>query len=156
MIGAIMPPESRASRFETLMATAIIWGSRSTCDRLSVGCVISRGGRILVQGYNGAPAKMPHCPPNHAPEECLAVHAEQNAISWAAKEGVALDQSALYVTHSPCLNCARTIINSGISTVIYVEEYRITSGVDLLKQAGVEVIQMDIDDIDQWLKGMIG
>lgn len=130
---------NRPSRNHTLMETAWLWADRSTCARLTVGCVISRGGRILVQGYNGAPSGLPHCDFPHEPEQCLAVHAEQNAISWAARVGVALEGSEMVCTHQPCLSCARSIINAGIESVIYDQEYRLTEGIELLTQAGISV-----------------
>lgn len=130
------------SRLDALVQTAFIWAQQSTCSRLSVGCVIAREGRILVQGYNGAPAGMDHCPPEHEPEQCLSVHAEQNAIAFAAKWGVALDGSEMVVTHQPCLSCARSIINAGIRKVYYAEPYRLQDGLELLGDAGVWVCRV--------------
>jgi dCMP deaminase len=123
----------RPNRETTLLGTAYLWADRSTCARLKVGCVISRDGRILVQGYNGAPAGMPHCDYPHEPEDCLAVHAEANAIAFAARWGVMLEGAMLTCTHQPCLNCARLIINAGISRVIFSEPYRLKDGLRLLQ-----------------------
>jgi dCMP deaminase len=155
----------RPSRTRALIETAFIWAERSTCARLHVGAVFARDGRILVQGYNGAPAGLPHC--NHdcqcgidveneqgrqsrshqkgcpTSTPCtVAVHAEQGAIAWAARSGVSLEGSDLYCTHQPCLPCAQSIINAGIKTVRYVEEYRLKDGIDLLTLAGVQVLPM--------------
>lgn len=145
-----------------LMDVASVVSERGTCSRLQVGVVISRDGRIIVTGYNGAPAGVEHC--SHecdcgqversklmgvgfcrtdcaSQQPCtVSSHAEQNAIAFAAKHGLALDQSELHVTHGPCLACARSIINAGIQKVTYVEEFRDSSGVDLLRLAGVEVV----------------
>lgn len=152
----------RPSRENALMATAFIWAQRSTCSRLSVGAVIHREGRILVQGYNGAPAGLPHCdhecncswadnPKANAkgrghkewcasgPVYCRAVHAEQNAIAWAARVGVRLEGSEIMVTHQPCLACARSLINAGVEKVFFVEEYRLKDGLELLIEAGIRV-----------------
>lgn len=157
----------RPSRDECLVATAFVWAKRSTCSRLQVGAVFHRQGRVLVQGYNGAPAGMPHC--NHecncayiaseihgdehwhncaSVQPCnVAVHAEQNGIAWAARHGVALNESDLVVTHQPCLSCAKSIINAGVKSVTYVREYRLTDGVDLLRSAGIRVEQyLDWDE----------
>lgn len=146
------------SRDKMLRDVASVVAKRGTCSRLQVGVVISRDGRIIVTGYNGAPAGIQHC--NHIcdclpPEgdwtrhqnSCASLqpctissHAEQNAIAFAAKHGLALDQSELYVTHGPCLACARSIINAGIRSVSYMREFRDISGIELLRQAGVGVI----------------
>lgn len=137
---------SRITRDQALLLTTEIWAARGTCHRLQVGCIIERGGRILIQGYNGAPPGMPHCPEReHTSEECLAVHAEQNAIAWAARTGVSLENSTLYVTHMPCLACARSIITAGVTSVSYLYEYRDPSGVELLKEAGLKVVHTAID-----------
>lgn len=152
----------RPTRDQILMGTAYLWAQRSTCSRLSVGCVFSLDGRILVQGYNGAPAGLPHCdhscncvqpyPEGHlkscrSTKPCtVSVHAEQNGISWAAREGVRLHGASMHVTHMPCLPCAMSTINAGISEVVYQEPYRLTDGVDLLTQAGVTVRQAVFDN----------
>lgn len=155
---------SRPTRARALMDTAFIWASRSTCDRLHVGSVIHRDGRILAQGYNGAPAGLEHC--NHtcdckrlksiAPaavhhwSDCAmlqpctrAVHAEQNAVSFAARWGVGLEGAEAVVTHQPCLSCAQTLINAGITAVTYCHPYRLTDGLDLLEEAGISVLILD-------------
>lgn len=152
----------RISRESALMKTAYVWASQSTCSRLNVGVVIHREGRILVQGYNGAPAGLPHC--NHdcecgwdpeseraklgaghklwcpSTQPCTrAVHAEQNAIAFAARHGVKLEGAEMMVTHQPCLSCAMSIVNAGISFVGYQEPYRLPEGIGLLMEAGIEV-----------------
>jgi len=130
------------SRDEALFANAEIWAERSTCDRLHVGCVIHRNGRTLVTGYNGAPPGMSHCPPNHSPDDCLAVHAEQNAIAFAARWGVELEGAAIVVTHQPCLSCARLVISSGLISVTYKHPYRLIDGLLLLEAAGITVTRI--------------
>lgn len=151
----------RPTRQQTLMASAQLWAERSTCSRLHVGCVIEREGRILVQGYNGAPAGLDHCDhecdcftsfsgnlTQHDPEcniqkPCLrSVHAEQNAISFAARWGVGLEGASCWVTHQPCISCAQTLINAGISLVVYQEPYRLRDGLDLLLEANIQVRQL--------------
>lgn len=160
----------RPSREFSLMQTAYIWAARSTCSRLHVGCVISRDGRILVQGYNGAPAGLEHCdhtcncPEGYPKDEwrdgrmmevhrysdagCPAinpctrsVHAEQNAIAFAARWGVGLEGAELFCTNQPCLPCAHSIINAGIGKVWYVEPYRLPDGKAVLLEAGLEVFE---------------
>lgn len=158
-IEAMTTPD-RPNRNHTLMAVAHILAHRSTCTRSQVGAVISLGGRILSTGYNGAPAGMPHCdhictcngsgiPPRAVPIDghqracrylmpcATAVHAEANAIAYAARFGVALHGAALYTTMSPCLSCAQFIISAGINEVFYGGEYRDNAGMKLLESAYV-------------------
>jgi dCMP deaminase len=126
------------------METAFLWAQRGTCDRLQVGAVISREGRILVQGYNGAPSGMPHCFHRDSPDPCLqAVHAEASGISWAARNGVALDCAEAHITNLPCPNCCLLLINAGITRVVYCEDYRVREGLALLHQASVSVERID-------------
>lgn len=159
-----MREESRPSRLLTLMSTAHLWAERSTCSRLHVGCVLHRDGRILVQGYNGAPAGLSHCDHecscvltdhgehypdcNSGPQNCRAVHAEQNAIAWAARWGVGLENAEAVITHQPCLACARLLINAGLIQVTFQEPYRLQDGVNLLIEAGIPVYQLVLDQGD--------
>lgn len=131
----------RPSREEQLMLQAMIASLRSTCGRRKVGAVIASGGRPLSAGYAGPPSGFPHCD-----AACLAsssggcsrtIHAEQNAIAYAARKGVSVEGAELYCTLSPCKECAKLIINSGIVSVYYWEEYRDPSGVQLLKESGI-------------------
>lgn len=150
---------SRPSRLEVLMMQAEVQALRGTCSRLSVGVVIHRDGRILSTGYNGAPAGVNHCDHTcdcgmplkygndvaHAVDcnsfrPCIiAAHAERNAIDWAARYGLALDGSELVVTDTPCAQCAGSIINAGIRSVVAKRPYRDQTGVRMLEQAGVSM-----------------
>lgn len=135
----------RPSRVETLMEVAEIFAHRSTCSRAHVGAVIAKDGRILATGYNGAPAGMPHC--SHEGDRSdagckTAVHAEANAIAFAARHGVSLDGSELYTTLSPCLGCSQIIINSGIIRAYIKNEYRLKDGEILLKASGIDIIYL--------------
>lgn len=161
-----------------LMQIASVVAKRGTCSRAQVGAVVSRDGRIIATGYNGAPAGLPHCDHTQehfryelghqildgidfkekpgplmvvkddftvAPKDAgctIAVHAEQNAIAFAARYGLPLDGGDLHTTHAPCANCARSIINAGIKRVFFGIPYRLTEGVELLEQAGLEVFDM--------------
>jgi len=150
----------RPQRDDLLMRTARIWSERSTCSRAHVGCVISRDGRILVQGYNGAPAGIDHCDhtcncsigqssPKHdtncpAGQYCtISVHAEANAIAFAARHGVALQDTELHTTRIPCTTCAMLIINAGIGRVIYRENHRDMGGLTLFRQVLMRVAKDD-------------
>lgn len=135
---------TRFSRDELLGNIAKLVARRSTCLRSSVGAVLAREGRIISMGYNGAPSGMPHCEPETCgPDEGCerTVHAEANAIAFAAKTGIETDGSTLYTTHSPCNDCAKLLINAGIKRVIYWEKYRDPAPVNLLMASGVDVEQ---------------
>ena len=116
---------------------------RSTCPRAAVGAVIVRDKRILTTGYNGAPSGLPHC----TEVGCLMVnghcvrtlHAEQNAIIQGALHGVNVSDSTIYVTHQPCLVCAKMIINAGIERVVYAGNYPDEIARGFLEGAGVEL-----------------
>lgn len=133
----------RISRDELLGNIAKLVAKRSTCQRASVGAVLARDGRIISMGYNGAPAGVRHC--EHSADDtepCLrTVHAEANAIAFAAKNGVETDGAELYCTHSPCNDCAKLIINAGIARVVYWERYRDPAPINLLHTVGVVVEQ---------------
>ena len=120
---------------------------RSTCPRAAVGAVIVRDKRILTTGYNGAPTGLPHC----TEVGCLMVnghcvrtlHAEQNAIIQGALHGVNLAGSTIYVTHQPCLTCAKMIINAGIIRVVYAGAYPDDLAVAFLEKAGVKLDKLE-------------
>jgi dCMP deaminase len=124
---------------EIVLATA----KRSPCERLKVGCLLVYENRIISQGYNGF---LPGCPhesivrDNH---EQATIHAEQNAICDCAKRGVSCNGATAYVTHYPCLICARLLLASGISKIYYVHEYKKDELVDVFtKQKKVEITQI--------------
>ncbi len=137
---------SRITREEMCMQIALIVAERSTCERKSVGAVIVRDGRVLSTGYAGAPSGLRHCSPDlcdiMAPCD-RTVHAEANAIAFAAREGISTNMAEIFVTCSPCVNCAKLIINSGIAKVTYLEEYRDIGPIALLTAANVQVKKYD-------------
>lgn len=134
---------------EYFLRIAKVIATRSTCLRHNVGAVIVRDKRIVSTGYNGAPRRLPHCldigcirdeeniPSGTQVEKCLGVHAEQNAIIQAALHGVSTKDSTLYITHQPCIICAKMIINAGIKRVVYDNGYDDVEGLRLLEQAGI-------------------
>lgn len=136
---------TRVSEQWVHMNTAFLWAQRSTCSRLNVGAVLVRDGRIIATGYNGNVAGSPHC--EHIDDEpcTTAVHAEENVLYFAARNGVSTQGSSLYVTHNPCARCARGLVNAGVCRVVYFHDYRDKSGVDLLINSGVAVFQWDED-----------
>ena len=116
---------------------------RSTCERAQVGAVIVREKRILTTGYNGSPRGLPHCTEVGClmdNEHCIrTLHAEQNAIIQAALHGVITEGATIYVTHQPCFICAKTIINAGISEIVYDKEYKDDRSLEFLQKAGVKI-----------------
>jgi len=130
----------RPTRDQALMAVARIMAARSTCNRRQVGAVLAVDGRILSTGYAGAPSGLPHCSPSvcDLTTPCTrTVHAEANAIAFAARNGIRMEGATLYTTLSPCIDCAKLLINSGVKKVVYAEQYRTTDGLDLLRSVGV-------------------
>lgn len=137
----------RPSRHQVIMEVANAFSNRGTCQRAQVGAAVARDGRILVTGYNGPPAGFEHCDDlcqlRHQNGCLVAVHAESNAIAYAARHGIAVAGGHMYTTHLPCLNCAQLIVNSGISSLTYVNDYRIQDGKMLLLLAGVDIMSLD-------------
>jgi dCMP deaminase len=133
---------SRPSMDEVLMHIAHAMSARGTCPYAQVGVIVARDGRILVSGYNGVSAGMPHCDhgpryPNEPVIPCDAVHAEANAVAYAARDGIALHGGTMYTMIAPCLKCAQLVIGAGIVRVVAAQEYRDPAGVYLLNAAGV-------------------
>ena len=122
----------RPTRDEVFIEMVEVLAQRSVCKRKQVGAMITIDGRPISVGYNGPPSGSPHC------EECsgtscdISIHAEMNAIVFAAKEGIRIKGGTLYCTMSPCINCAKAIVNSGIKRVVYKEKYRLSEGEELL------------------------
>lgn len=139
-----MEVQVRPSSEEILMLVAQAMAFRSTCSRLNVGAVIALDRRILTTGYNGAPAGMHHCahPENEKGGCTNAVHAEANAIAFAARHGVSVAGATLFTTHSPCQACAHLIINSGIVEVMYADQYRDATPLDMLRKAKLNVVRL--------------
>lgn len=123
---------------------ASIWAKNSYCKRRQVGALLVKDKMIISDGYNGTPSGFENvCEDEYGVTKPYVLHAEANAISKVAKSGNSSDGSTLYVTASPCIECAKLIIQAGIKRVVYRDEYRLTDGVDLLRRAGVEVEKVD-------------
>lgn len=133
----------RIGRHELMMRQAEVVAMRGTCSRLLVGAIIARDGRSISTGYNGNVANVAHCRHIDDTPCSTAMHAEANAIAYAARNGVATSDAYLYTTHMPCFDCARLIINAGISKVFYKIPYRKEEGVNLLRRAGLEVFEFN-------------
>lgn len=138
---------ARLSREEVLMEHAKVAALRATCSRQSVGVVIAHDGRVLVSGYNGAPAGMPHCF-HDRDEPCeISVHAEANAIAYAARYGIKVEGAELYTTFSPCLACGQLVINAGITRVFYGAYHRDQRGLELIRMAGIETVHFFVPEV---------
>ena len=121
--------------------------TRSTCSRKHVGAVIVRDKTILSTGYNGSIKSLPHCDDagcDMVDGHCVRTsHAEANAIVQAAKNGVGIDQSKIYVTASPCYDCFKLIANAGINTIYYEEFYRDQRIIDRSKEVGIQLVSLE-------------
>ena len=127
---------------------AKIWAENSYCTRRQVGALIVKNKMIISDGYNGTPSGFPNiCEGEDGLTLHYVLHAEANAITKIARSGNNSDGATLYVTDAPCIECAKLIIQSGIKRVVYARSYRLTDGIELLTKAGIEVEQMNIDEL---------
>ena len=146
-----MKQKSRLSIDEYFLKIASVVAERSTCHRHHVGAVAVRDKHILSTGYNGAPSGLPDClelgclrnemniPSGTRQEICRGIHAEQNAIVQATLHGVSLEGGTIYCTHTPCIVCARMLVNARIKRFVSFGRYNDNAFVDLFKEAGIEV-----------------
>lgn len=137
----------RPSRDAVLLGVAELISERGTCTRAAVGAVLAREGRIISTGYVGAPSGTDHCTDRGCEigthNGCTrTVHAESNAIAFAARHGIATEGSTLYSTLAPCYDCAKLLINAGIERVVYKNNYRDLRGQQLFLQAGIGMFQL--------------
>lgn len=131
------------------MRMARIWSENSYCQRRQVGALIVKGKMIISDGYNGTPSGFENiCEDEHGVTKPYVLHAEANAITKIARSGNNSEGSTLYVTDSPCIECAKLIIQAGIRRVVYKREYRFTDGVELMQRAGIEVVLLKATDDD--------
>ncbi len=127
---------------------ASIWAENSYCQRRKVGAILVRDQMIISDGYNGTPAGFENvCEDSDGTTKPYVLHAEANAITKVARSNNSSEGSTLYITASPCLECAKLIIQAGIKRVVFNELYRLADGIDLLRRAGVECTH--IADINQ-------
>ena len=124
------------------LAMAEIWSQNSYCKRRKVGALLVKDRTIISDGYNGTPSGFENiCEDENGVTKPYVLHAEANAITKVAKSGNSSEGATLFVTASPCAECAKLIIQAGISRVVYRDAYRLTDGIDLLKRAGIQVEQ---------------
>lgn len=141
------------------MQVCRVAAGRSTCTRAAVGAVIVRDRTVLATGYNGAPAGLPHCsedgclvytstdPDGTTESNCFrTIHAEINAIAQAAKNGVSIQNSSIYITHSPCIHCLKVIINTGIVRVCYEHPYKLERIQKMVERSGLKLTGVEMND----------
>ncbi len=128
------------------MRMAKIWAENSYCERRKVGALIVKERMIISDGYNGTPCGFENvCEDENNKTKPYVLHAEANAITKVARSSNSSEGATLYVTSSPCIECAKLIIQAGIRRVVYEEEYHTPDGIDLLKRAGVEIEHLKIE-----------
>ncbi len=124
---------------------AYIWAENSYCKRRQVGALIVKGKMIISDGYNGTPSGFENnCEDENNITKPYVLHAEANAITKVACSNNSSDGSTLYVTSSPCIECAKLIVQAGITRVVYSEKYRVEDGINLLKRAKIEAIHIEV------------
>ncbi len=141
-----MDKKDNQTKFDkSYLEMAFVWAKNSYCKRRQVGALLVKDKMIISDGYNGTPSGFENVCEEGDVTKPYVLHAEANAITKVAKSGNSSEGATLYVTDSPCMECSKLIIQSGISRVVYAREYRIIDGIELLKRAGVEVVKMDFD-----------
>ena len=129
---------------------ASVWARNSYCKRRQVGALLVKDRMIISDGYNGTPSGFENqCEDENGVTKPYVLHAEANAITKVAKSGNNSAGATLYVTASPCVECAKLIIQSGITRVVYLDEYRLTDGIDLLRRAGIAVEHITTEPEDE-------
>lgn len=133
---------------ERYLRMAKIWSENSYCVRRKVGALIVRDNMIISDGYNGTPSGFPNiCEENNVTFPYV-LHAEANAITKVARSNNSSQNATLYVTASPCMECSKLIIQAGIKRVVFSDLYRIQDGIDLLRKAGIEIVHMPLDEMN--------
>jgi dCMP deaminase len=139
-----MTEEKQHQLDQRYLRMAKIWAENSYCKRRQVGALVVKNQMIISDGFNGTPSGFENVCEENDVTKPYVLHAEANAITKLARSHNSSNDATLYVTASPCLECSKLIIQSGIKRVIYGEQYRLSDGIDLLKRAGIEVVQMDV------------
>ena len=140
-----MDTEKQKKFDQRYLEMARIWAQNSYCQRRQVGALVVKNGMIISDGYNGTPSGFENiCEDDNGVTKPYVLHAEANAITKLARSSNNSDGATIYITASPCIECAKLIIQSGIKRVVYGEKYRLTDGIDLLERAGIEVEYFEI------------
>ena len=140
-------PEKQKLLDQRYLRMARIWAENSYCKRRQVGALVVKDKMIISDGYNGTPSGFENvCEDEGNVTKSYVLHAEANAITKLARSSNNSDGSTLYITDSPCIECAKLIIQAGIKRVVYANKYRLTEGIDLLERAHIEVIHLKPDE----------
>ncbi|MCE5205496.1 MAG: dCMP deaminase family protein [Porphyromonadaceae bacterium] len=127
------------------MRMAFIWAENSYCKRRKVGALLVKDKMIISDGYNGTPSGFENiCEDEHNVTKPYVLHAEANAITKVARSNNSSEGATLYVTSSPCIECAKLIIQAGIQRVVYADAYRLSDGIELLQRANIEMVAVDV------------
>ena len=137
--------ESKSKLDLRYLRMARIWSENSYCLRRQVGALVVKDKMIISDGYNGTPSGFENVCEEDGVTKPYVLHAEANAITKIARSGNNSEGATLYVTDSPCIECAKLIIQAGIRRVVFARSYRLTDGIDLLRRAGIEVEQLPIE-----------
>lgn len=129
---------------------AHIWAENSYCVRRKVGAIIVKDQMIISDGYNGTPSGFPNiCESEQGSTFPYVLHAEANAITKVARSNNSSGGSTLYVTASPCMECSKLIIQAGIKRVVFSDLYRITDGLEILREANVEIVHIPFEELNK-------
>ncbi len=143
----LKPYGERQDQFDRrYLEMARIWAKNSYCKRLQVGALIVRDRMIISDGYNGTPEGFENiCEDENNKTKPYVLHAEANAITKVAKSNNSSEGATLYITTSPCMECAKLIIQSGIRRVVFCDNYRSEEGIELLKRAKIEILYIELE-----------
>jgi len=143
----LSPEEKQRALDERYLRMARIWAENSYCERRQVGALIVKDKMIISDGYNGTPSGFENvCEDENNVTKPYVLHAEANAITKIARSQNSSDGATLYITDSPCIECAKLIIQAGIKRVVYGREYRLADGPALLERAGIEVVYLELPE----------
>ena len=137
--------EKKQNKYDkAYLRIAAEWSKLSYCKRKQVGAIIVRDKMIISDGYNGTPSGFENCcEDEEGLTQWYVLHAEANAILKVARSSNNCKDATLYLTHSPCKDCSKLVLQSGIKRLVFLEAYKDTSGIDFLKNAGLEVVQIE-------------
>jgi dCMP deaminase len=145
-MNTVYPYKDKQEQFDRrYLEMAQVWAKNSYCKRRQVGALIVKDKMIISDGFNGTPAGFENnCEDENGQTKSYVLHAEANAITKVAKSNNSSENATLYITTSPCLECSKLIIQSGINRVVFSEKYRIEDGLRLLERAGIEVAHLKL------------
>ncbi len=136
-------PEKQLRYDKAYLRMALEWAKLSHCKRKQVGAIIVKNGIIIADGYNGTPTGFENCcEDKNGDTQWYVLHAEANAILKLARSNNSGENSTLYITLSPCKDCAKLILQAGVKRVVFNMGYKDSSGIDFLKQSGIEVVHI--------------